>query len=43
LVLAEFGYPILDKIKELEAKIDQIEQHLNSIDKKLDEIKHDLP
>ena len=41
--MAEFGYPILDKIKELESKIDRIEQHLNLIDKKLDEIKHDLP
>jgi len=41
--LSEFGYPILDRIKALDAKLDRIEQHLNRIDQKLDEIKHDLP
>ena len=36
-------YTILNKIREVEAKLDQLEAHLNRIDYKLDEIKHNLP
>ena len=41
--MAEYGYPILNKIKDIEAKLELIEAHLNRIDNKLDEIKRDLP
>jgi hypothetical protein len=36
-------YAILNKIKEMDAKLDRIEGHLNRIDQKLDKIEHDLP
>jgi hypothetical protein len=35
-------YAILNKIKEMDAKLDRI-GHLNRIDQKLDKIEHDLP
>ncbi len=41
--MAEYGYPILNKLKDVEAKLDSLEAHLNRIDKKLDEIKSNQP
>jgi len=40
---SEYTIAILNKIKDMDVKIDQLEAHLNRIDYKLDEIKHNLP